>query len=97
MSYPTQAEDLTEDWIEKTLLGNVTHLVDAKVVLLQIENENAKSGTLRFVYYLISGVNFINILRTNFSYECCFGSFFYRHVTRETLPKRRSYKFKIRT
>ncbi len=29
------------------------------------------------------GVNFINILRTNFSYKCCFGSFFYIHVTRK--------------
>jgi hypothetical protein len=38
------------------------------------------------------GVNFINILRTNFLYECCFGSFFYVHVTREKLPKQRSYK-----
>jgi hypothetical protein len=34
-----------------------------------------------------SGVNFINILRTNFSYECHFGSFFYVHVTRKKLPK----------
>jgi len=33
------------------------------------------------------GVNFINILRTNFLYERLFGSFFYVHVTREKLPK----------
>ncbi len=32
-------------------------------------------------------VNFINILRTNFSYECHFGSFFCVHVTREKLRK----------
>jgi hypothetical protein len=38
------------------------------------------------------GVNFIKILRTNFSYQCCFGSFFYVHVTREKLPKQHSYK-----
>jgi len=38
------------------------------------------------------GVNFINILRTNFSYECRFGSFFYLHVTRKKLPKQRSYE-----
>jgi len=37
-------------------------------------------------------VNFINILRTNFLYECRFGSFFYVHVTREKLPKRCSYE-----
>ena len=30
-----------------------------------------------------AGVNFINIIVTNFSYECCFGSFFYVHVTRK--------------
>ncbi len=29
------------------------------------------------------GVNFINILRTNFSYEQYFCSFFYLHVTRK--------------
>jgi len=38
------------------------------------------------------GVNFINILLTNFSYEHRFGSFFYVHVTREKLPKQRLYK-----
>jgi len=37
-------------------------------------------------------VNLINILRTNFSYEHHFGSFFYVLVTREKLPKQRSYK-----
>jgi len=36
-----------------------------------------------------SGVNFINILSTNFLYERHFGSFFYVHVTREKLPKLR--------
>ncbi len=44
----------------------------------------------------LSGVNFINILRTNFSYEHCFGSFFYVHVTREKLPKQCSYKKFVR-
>ncbi len=34
-----------------------------------------------------TGVNFINILRTHFSYEHCFGSFFYVNVTREKLQK----------
>jgi len=37
--------------------------------------------------------HFINILRTNFSYERRLGSFFYVHVTREKLPKQRLYKF----
>ncbi len=32
------------------------------------------------------GVNFIKILRKNFSYKCRFGSFFYVHVTRNKLP-----------
>jgi len=38
------------------------------------------------------GVNFINILRTNFSYKRHFGSFFYVHVTRENLPKQRLHE-----
>jgi len=38
------------------------------------------------------GVNFINVKRANFSYEHHFGSFYYVHVTREKLPKQRSYK-----
>ncbi len=37
-----------------------------------------------------TGVNFIDILRTNFLYKHRFGSFFYVHVTREKLPKQRS-------
>ena len=41
---------------------------------------------------LTTGVNFINILHTNFSYEYCFSSFFYVHVTREKLPKQRLYE-----
>jgi len=44
----------------------------------------------------LPGVNFINILCTNFLYECCFGSFFYIHVTREKLPKRHLYKKFVR-
>jgi hypothetical protein len=37
-------------------------------------------------------VNFINILRTNFSYERHCGSFIYVYVTREKLQKRRLYE-----
>jgi len=37
-------------------------------------------------------VNFINILRANFLYKSLFGSYFYLFVTREKLPKRRSYE-----
>jgi len=33
---------------------------------------------------LTPGVNFNDILRSNFSYERRFGSFFYLHVTRES-------------
>ncbi len=33
-------------------------------------------------------VNFINVLRANFTYKSLFGSFFYLHVTREKLLKR---------
>jgi len=42
------------------------------------------------------GVNFINILNTNFSYECHFVSFLYVHVTREKLPKQRLYEKFVR-
>jgi len=41
-------------------------------------------------------VHFINILCTNFLYECCFSSFFYVHVTRGKLPKWHSYKKFVR-
>jgi len=41
---------------------------------------------------LLPVVNFINNLCGNFTYKSLFGSFFYLHVTRETLSKRRSYK-----
>ncbi len=37
-------------------------------------------------------VNFIKILRANFTYESLIGSFFYLHVTREKLPKRHLYE-----
>ena len=50
MPHPTKAEDLTEDWIKETLLKNVPDLVEVKVVSLETENENQKSGTLRFTY-----------------------------------------------
>jgi len=41
-------------------------------------------------------VNFINILCANFLYECCLGSFFYIHVTREKLLKQCWYKKFVR-
>jgi len=37
-------------------------------------------------------VNFIHVVCPNFMYESLFGSFFYLHVTREKLLKRRLYK-----
>jgi len=40
----------------------------------------------------LPGLNFINILRTNFLYERHFGSFYYIHVTRKKLPKWRSFE-----
>ncbi len=54
-----------------------------------------------FIFYIkssrcmsrnIPGVNFLNILCTNFLYEHCFDSFFYVHVTREKLLKRCLYE-----
>jgi hypothetical protein len=41
---------------------------------------------------MLTGVNFISFLHTNFSYEHCFSSFFYVHVTRAKLPKRHLFK-----
>jgi len=38
------------------------------------------------------GVNFINILRTNFLYKCCFGSFSLVTCTSKKLPKQRLYE-----
>ncbi len=46
----------------------------------------------RMLMKLTPVVNFINVKFTNFSYERCFGSFFYVQVTRKKLPKWRSYK-----
>ena len=45
---------------------------------------------------LTSGVNFINVKRTNFSYKCHFGSFYNVHVTIEKLLKWCSYKNFVR-
>jgi len=50
----------------------------------------------RIIKQIRAGVNFINILRTNFLYKRHFGSFFYVHVTREKLPKQRSYEKFVR-
>jgi len=46
----------------------------------------------RSIFRSTPGVNYINILRSNFLYERLFSSFFYVHVTREKLPKQRSYE-----
>ncbi len=50
----------------------------------------------RVVMKLFLFVNFINILHTNFLYECCFGSFFNIHVTKGKLPKWCSYEKFVR-
>jgi len=41
---------------------------------------------------VLLGSGFINVKRTNFLYERCFGSFYYVHVTRKKLPKQCSYE-----
>ncbi len=48
------------------------------------------NGSVTLSKYL--GVNFINVKRTNFLYERCFGSFYYVHVTRKKLSKQCSYE-----
>ncbi len=47
----------------------------------------------KHIYQGSTGVNFINVKGTNFSYAI---SFFYVHVTRKKLPKRRSCKKRAR-
>jgi len=47
----------------------------------------------RFLFWIwCTGVNFINVKHTNFSYKCRFGSFYNVHVTRKKLPKWHSYE-----
>jgi len=50
----------------------------------------------KWVGHQITWCQFHQHLCTNFLYECCFGSFFYIHVTREKLPKRHLYKKFVR-
>jgi len=66
-----------------------------------IEHEfeiSSKKGEMKKKLILVSDsassstVNFINILRTHFSYESASRSIFYLHVTREKLPKRILYE-----
>ncbi len=42
-----------------------------------------------------SAVNFINVIRTNFSYECRFSSFFYIHITAEMTFVRKIRAFDV--
>jgi len=65
----------------RTAFGEIQHSCLAKLCV-----GNFSLGAKKF------GVNFINILLTNFSNERCFGSFFYVHVTRKKLTKQRLYK-----
>ncbi len=54
-------------------------------------SENFRREILVLIHrHLVS--NFIDILQTNFSYERCFGSFFYVHVTSKKLPKQHLYE-----
>jgi len=77
------------DLLELHSFSKSSHqLSDSKLLKNKsIKNLVSESYTLRSL-----GVNFINVLGTNFSYEHCFSSFFYVHVTREKLLKQRSYE-----
>jgi hypothetical protein len=57
-----------------------------------------KTDGLTVLFALLgSGVNFISVKRTNFSYERHFGSFFYVHTYVKKLPKKLlSYKKRAR-
>jgi len=54
---------------------------------------SSKLGTCIITWdYFWTIWSYRNLEFTNFSYEHRFGSFFYVHVTREKLPKQRSYE-----
>jgi len=70
--------------------------VDGKQVYQADGCYTAKVICIRHLIFelLHAVVNFINILGANFTYESLFGSFFYLHVTREKLSKRRYKKIR---
>ena len=45
--YPTRPEEVTEAWVEKILLENVADTKQVKILSLQTESDDAKSGIFR--------------------------------------------------
>jgi hypothetical protein len=69
MPYPRQAEDLTEDWIKETLMKNIPDLAEVKMVSMDIENENEKSGTLRLIHLINFSLFIVLNLTLLFGYK----------------------------
>jgi len=63
----------------------------ARKTLMKLTPALVKAAS-KMLVKLTPGVNFTNILYTNFPYESCFGSFLYLHVTREKLSKQHLYE-----
>jgi len=74
------------------LSTNSSHLVIGVRIVVVAYIRCCNSHTLSSKCHAMPVVNFINILPANFTYKSLFCSFFYLHVTREKLQKRRSYK-----
>jgi len=60
---------------------------------LSNRKQSLNSTCLLFIgLFSFTGVNFIKVKRTNFLYKRHFSSFYYIHITREKLPKQRSFE-----
>jgi hypothetical protein len=62
-------------------------LITVRIFTFWSQNIGAKCEC-KMLMKLTPGVNFINIIRANFSYECLFGSFLRTYVRRKKLPNR---------
>jgi len=75
----------------QTLRSQSFFQLQTNVIHFRFTHWRSRILTLELFNQELICVNFINILRTNFLYERCFGSFFYVHETREKVPKQHSY------
>ncbi len=76
---PTFVEDRNLCFLAGTRPFKIIFKTDSDEVTLLPANDASLNEEVGF-----PGDNFINILRTNFSYEHRFGSFFYVHVTEKS-------------
>jgi len=64
-------------------LCNIVQVATGHIYIMLLGSTSAKAARKTLMKSTPGVLIFINILRTNFSYECHFGSFFYVHVTRK--------------